>query len=307
MLVRPGQSASSLSSQPLDDLLVGVVGWRLPALNFTWFPPYGDLNQFNRPCPTCHARAHAAMASQPPRTSRMPCQVSDFCEDQPLPSQIDLATVPGIDADVLVFNFGLHYHDPHAYRRAVRAALRALDDFAARPGRAAVFRETSAQHFPVASGDYDEAIRRDPMLVRSSANLTDEDMQTVKVRQRWSGPSMCQALMGQHANATNVQHRSWRNGVLHDLYRELAPRHVHLQAFEDLTAERWDYHASTKWSESYRMWISDCTHFCFSPRFWDLSFHSLYKALIGGRQWLQHRHRSAKHLHQRPRSALPAQ
>ena len=96
----------------------------------------------------------------------------------------------------------------------------------------------------------------------------------------------------------------WRNEQLHALRREMDLRHVHIQPFEALTAERWDYHSSTKWMAAKRQWVSDCTHFCYSPSFWDLSFHELYESLAQGRLWLQRRHASMQSESRPPRDLL---
>ena len=49
------------------------------------------------------------------------------------------------------------------------------------------------------------------------------------------------------------------------------------QPFEELTKPRWDFH--THPVRRNGRWASDCSHWCFSPRFYDRSFHDLYQAL----------------------------
>ena len=142
----------------------------------------------------------------------------------------------------------------------------------------AVFRETSAQHFGVPSGDYDDAVAKDGRLVLAKRTGSAA---VSKTDRHWVGPSMCQQ---QAAHA-----RSWRNVMLHDLLARHHFGHVRVQPFEGLTRERWDYHASTKWSGG--KWVSDCTHLCYSQSFWDLSFHELYMTLANASRWLQRRHR----------------
>ena len=53
---------------------------------------------------------------------------------------------------VVVLNFGMHYGSHQAYEVDVGEALQQLSDFAAQPGRVAIYRESSVQHFPIASG-----------------------------------------------------------------------------------------------------------------------------------------------------------
>ena len=68
---------------------------------------------------------------------------------------------------------------------------------------------------------------------------------------------------------------------MHDvLKREGLTHAVSIQPFENLTAAMWDYHTHPVWRNG--RWSSDCTHFCYSPRFWDRSFHDLYHALERG-------------------------
>ena len=58
-------------------------------------------------------------------------------------------------ADVVVVNYGLHYHGPEGhpeltmseYEAEMRKLFALLEGFAKLPGKAALFRETSAQHF----------------------------------------------------------------------------------------------------------------------------------------------------------------
>lgn len=84
-----------------------------------------------------------------------------------------------------------------------------------------------------------------------------------------------------------------------------------------------DFHASTKWASSH--WVSDCTHLCYSPSFWEvrpcrdllcgvpcvdhctvtsrrpsppqLSIHELYLTLANASAWLHRRHHRLARLH----------
>ncbi len=64
-------------------------------------------------------------------------------------------------ADVVVVNYGLHYHGPEGhpelkmqeYETEMRSLFGQLEKHASQPGKAAVFRETSAQHF-AGTGSY---------------------------------------------------------------------------------------------------------------------------------------------------------
>ena len=178
---------------------------------------------------------------------------------------------------------------------SIHLSLQEMASFGQQSGKAAVFRETSAQHFPVASGDYHihksqrstvhrardiqkklaAAAARDPSLVVVVRNGTRGDGKKDQLRE-WHGGSFCAA------RSSSSPPVSWRNQVVHDvLKRESLTHAVAIQPFEKLTAPMWDYHKVPVWSKG--RWTSlDCTHFCYSPRFWDRSFHDLYHALRRG-------------------------
>ncbi len=69
--------------------------------------------------------------------------------------QSDMAAMMTV-ADVIVVNYALHYHGPPGqpemrmaeYEAEMRGLFTQLEAFGAQPGKAAVFRETGAQHFP---------------------------------------------------------------------------------------------------------------------------------------------------------------
>ena len=65
--------------------------------------------------------------------------------------------------------------------------LQEMAGFGQQSDKAAVFRETSVQHFPVASGDYHEAIARDPSLVVVVWNGTRGDGEQDQLRERHDG------------------------------------------------------------------------------------------------------------------------
>ena len=131
---------------------------------------------------------------------------------------------------------------------------------------------------------------KDPSLVLASKRVPAAAMSRPagKLDRQWLGPSMCQ----QQAKDA----RSWRNQMVQELIARHRLANVHVWPFEEITRERWDMHASTKWSNT--KWVSDCTHLCYSQSFWDLSFHDLYVTLANASEWLQRRHRRlAKSVH----------
>uniref|UniRef100_A0A7S2B7X3 Uncharacterized protein n=1 Tax=Haptolina brevifila TaxID=156173 RepID=A0A7S2B7X3_9EUKA len=156
------------------------------------------------------------------------------------------------------------------------AALEELDAFGSAPGKAALVRETSAQHFAVPSGDYFEAVRKDSSLVlapkggRGNSRAGVPKPSDRPSDRSWAGPSMC-AKMEEDAPPHP------RNAILRELMATRRYRHVRLLRFEALTQPRWDFHASVKWSAG--SWKSDCTHWCYSQCMWDLHWHDLVQAL----------------------------
>ena len=294
-----GASSCSLWSS-LDDLLQSngtftATGVVVSRFNFTLAYDLDRVNKYTYVdrCYLCDA-AHRDCAAPPPSGPHHRRGLLDHCAAHPLPSRVALAARLG--ADVLVGNWGLHVHSKVGYRTLLRAALRDLAAFARCPGKRAVFRETSAQHFAVPNGDYDDAVARDPRLVRAPTPAT----------RTWRGPSLCtrrSAGAGAAARRLNASWGplyGWRNRMLAEelagLQPELAPAaggsataaraaaaaqgpRVRIQPYGALTTERWDMHESVVWQPERRAWSSDCSHFCYSPSFYSLVTHELYRTL----------------------------
>jgi hypothetical protein len=208
----------------------------------------------------------------------------NWCSDRPLPSHTEIASLAG--ADAVVLNFGLHYHSFADYERMLRTAAVELEAFGRGAGRAALWRETSAQNFPGKSGDYDEAVASGAALVLKE-NATDDDRPAERADAQWLGPSMCKPHSGRLARGglPHLKAGGWRNELLRKVLGEAGASHVQVQPFEAMTAERWDYMASTKWVANAAgpgKWLADCTHLCYSPAFWDLTIHDLHAALLAG-------------------------
>lgn len=266
-----GAGTSASVARELNATWMTLQGTHLKALNFTFFRRFGDGYHYRQRYST-----HAGTQS----TTLV------------LPSHLELIRRHDL-ADVVVFNFGLHSGEPEAYRRTMSEAIDELDAFGAMPGKVALLRETSAQHFGVPSGDYWDAIRKDPTLVlapkerdaalsgaassgrhsgrqRSVGPGADLPPSRQSVRGEWTGPSMCT----RSDERTSVH---WRNAVVHELLKARRPKHVQLVGFEALTRQRWEYHSTTAWRGN--TWKSDCTHFCYSPCMWDLHWLDMVRAL----------------------------
>lgn len=238
----------------LEHGMIRLHGFRAPRFNFTWFPalggkmdryPTADLRQFGQ------VEKHSVA----------------------WPSRVEFASSRQL-VDVLVLNFGLHYHVEGEYVGALRAAFDDLAAFASarRDGRVAVFRETSAQHFAATDGDYDRADASARGFVESSGKSKAK---------RCSDTDVC--VQPCRPLAKNMS--AWRNRALHRVASTRSAGGgrgrrwgaIRVQPFESVTRARWDYHVASKtdYNQQRRRWIHDCTHFCYSPSFWQESLHDL--------------------------------
>lgn len=252
----PGTFAHVAREMNASYMTIG--GVHVPKFNFTFIRRFGDVYFYRRPL-----------------------EPTDSPEYR-LPSHVELVQRHDL-ADVIVLNFGLHAGNASHYRMLMTHALRDLERFGRQPGKVAVYRETSSQHFPAPSGDYHEAIRRNPLVVQAKPPASAKAAGHAKAAGRakslgrkevqeptWAGPSMCRQI-----EKEAPQH--WRNAVLSQLLSDRPHPHVHFQPFEALTRPRWDFHSVAKWANGG--WKSDCTHWCWSPCFWELSFHDLFQVL----------------------------
>eukprot|EP00965_Chrysotila_dentata_P215500 6188809-Pleurochrysis_carterae.AAC.4 len=136
----------------------------------------------------------------------------------------------------------------------LRAALAQLGAWrAGGAGRLALWRETSAQHF--AGGAYSAGAARPPP----------------------GTPCACVRAPSDASGSSDL------NVVSARLEREIAPAHgVALVPFSNLTRARHDMHRAhfCSYHGQRRVGICcDCTHFCYSPLFWDAAFGGLLLAL----------------------------
>ena len=269
--IRGEASLASLAANRSSFLMEG---WHVPSSNFTLHTllPMGRFAS-TEACVVCERRCRTHF-------SRWNFE-ADHCESHGhIPSTVSLLHSADA-ADVILLNFGHHYHNASYdrwgtnYHRALRAALEELSIFAQKGGRAVAFRETSWQHFGMGQGDFDE--------------LALDHTRYVKQSGAWSGPSLCTPA------PEGAQH-TWKNLALRAIMRENPKwaKQVTIMPFEARTRLRWDMHGATRVRrEGGRLQhvTADCTHFCYSPRFWDLVFHDLYETLRKSSPWLMRRHR----------------
>jgi hypothetical protein len=173
--------------------------------------------------------------------------------------------------DVVVYNFGLHYDlendkQEEEYRADVRQLAALMAPLGDAPGRAAFFRETSAQHFR------DTGAFENWEQAHLVGNLTKcECLQmsaTVELRNKMKKfNDMAHEVLAQHAPTVPVL-------PFYDFTARL-----HMAHEEDFCSYKKEYRDDTKLKYS----CCDCSHFCYSPQFSDHVLATLEDGLKGSR------------------------
>jgi hypothetical protein len=147
-------------------------------------------------------------------------------------------------SDVLVVNYGLHYHNEAEYAVDMHGVLADLGEFNKRPGKQALFRETSAQAF-AKTGAY--------------AGVT----------------TMGCAPTPLAATHDNLVYRQ------NEFIRRAAPTYgVPVLPFYEETLPRWNmreekFCEAEARRERPEAECTDCTHLCYTPTFWAERVHEL--------------------------------
>lgn len=174
-------------------------------------------------------------------------------------------------ADVIVVNYGLHYRAPtdeamlSDYEEAMTHMFRQLEAWARQPGKTAIVRETSAQHY-LGTGAY---------AGREQSHLT-------------KGSTCTCAPTDPEIEKNNVLIKM--NAVLHRLAS--THPHVFILPFYNITAQRHDAHEgeycafeAKKQNVNTNDVCCDCTHLCYTPQLWRHVFaglgETLRKAQVG--------------------------
>ena len=163
--------------------------------------------------------------------------------------------------NVIVINWGLHYHDMDQYRKDLHTAFALFEAHAAKPGNAVLFRETGAQHFK--AQDHHGA----GLLRSSSGEWERRDPSTDK-------HCSCAPIEDYGVNR--------QNGVLHEVVKSGLYPHVRVLPFYELTRPRWRWHFGNcthrpnGWNYDT---CCDCTHFCYTPGMWRAHLYDLKHAL----------------------------
>ena len=163
--------------------------------------------------------------------------------------------------NVIVINWGLHYHDMDLYRKELHMAFKLFNEHASKPGNAVLFRETGAQHFKAAD-------ERGVGLMRSSSGEWERRDRTTD----------------RHCSCAPIEDYgvNRQNGVLHEVINSGLYPNVRLLPFYDLTRPRWRWHFGNcthrpnGWNYDT---CCDCTHFCYTPGMWRAHLYDLGQAL----------------------------
>lgn len=166
--------------------------------------------------------------------------------------------------DVAMLNFGLHYNTAAKFEAMLRDALLSLSAW--RMGspstRVALWREGSAQHF------------------RGTGSYTAGAEKRQQVQEERGAPCECSPLGRDVPDGDNLNVLGWQHE------KQLAPTHgVGLVPFFNLTAPRHDMHRRHYCAFDRQLTpgrCCDCTHFCFTPLFWDAVFGGVHRIVRRG-------------------------
>ena len=167
------------------------------------------------------------------------------------PSPSDTEALLSI-SDVVLLNYGLHYHILGEYEQAMTALFAQLGAFNRLPGKLAVFRETSAQGFP-GTGSYT------PGAEHSTGGACT-----------------------QTPTAAAYSNFVWQQN---EVVRRLGAQYgVPILPFYNLTLERYTMYEERKCkqhatAEECAREAVDCTHLCNTPTLWAFVLDSLYNIL----------------------------
>jgi hypothetical protein len=164
--------------------------------------------------------------------------------------------------DVAVLNFGMHYHAGDALAAMLRAALSTLTVWqqAGEGRRLALWRETSAQHFP--GGSYAPGAES----TRAGERCRCHALEQGRSRQ-------------DEANLNLAARRLER--------RQAARSGVVIVPFFNITAVRYDMHRAQfcAYNDQRRLGrCCDCTHLCYTPLLWDALFGAMHARIRGRRK-----------------------
>ena len=176
------------------------------------------------------------------------------------------AVLRGAGVDVALINYGLHYHTNANFGQMLHTLFSTLEAWAAAgAGRVSLFRELSAQHFK--GGSYSPGAERPAP----------------------GTPCQCEPLQKRAARDSSERTLGNQNVEFNRLAKRAAAEHgVGMVPFYNLTAARHDMHRRHFCSYSNQVKVGrccDCTHFCYTPLFWDAFFSQLGTSIRTHSRW----------------------
>jgi len=165
-------------------------------------------------------------------------------------------------ANVIVLNWGLHYHNMTQYRIDLHTAFEQLNRHASVRGNIVLFMETGAQHF---RQDDSRGFGR---LRASAGSWEMRDPSTDK-------HCACSPIEDFGVNR--------QNGVLHAVLATGLYPSVQVLPFYELTRPRWRWHFGncthrpSGWNKDT---CCDCSHFCYSPAMWRAHLAQVMSRLV---------------------------
>jgi len=152
---------------------------------------------------------------------------------------------------VIVFNLGLHFHDPAMLRFALAQWAQAFGE-AVQTKRlsGAVLYETTAQHFPSKKGLYEA--ERDRTALPPIDGYPCAPVLSLSNAEDGTGGGI--SMTNTFAHCTNL---TWRSAIIHE---EAVRAAIPVARFEKVTEPFFDLHVGFN-----RHGNGDCSHYCYSP------------------------------------------
>ena len=165
-------------------------------------------------------------------------------------------------ANVIVLNWGLHYHNMTQYRIDLHTAFEQLNRHASVRGNIVLFMETGAQHF-----------------------RQDDSRGFGRLRASAGSWEMRDPSADKHCACSPIEDFgvNRQNGVLHAVLATGLYPSVQVLPFYELTRPRWRWHFGncthrpSGWNKDT---CCDCSHFCYSPAMWRAHLAQVVSRLV---------------------------
>jgi len=165
-------------------------------------------------------------------------------------------------ANVIVLNWGLHYHNMTQYRIDLHTAFEQLNRHASVRGNIVLFMETGAQHF-----------------------RQDDSRGFGRLRASAGSWEMRDPSADKHCACSPIEDFgvNRQNGVLHAVLATGLYPSVQVLPFYELTRPRWRWHFGncthrpSGWNKDT---CCDCSHFCYSPAMWRAHLAQVMSRLV---------------------------